>query len=171
MIFTNKIYIHLTFVWVLFLLPSGKNAQVIKPTKELILIAEYNIQVPEPSGLSLGKNSESLWTVSDTPDNCVYQMDLKGNIINKLNYFGDDFEGIEYDSIKNVLWVAEERKHEIIELSITGKKLSRRKINFKGKRNKGFEGISLCNSNFYIANEKQPVKLLKLDSNFSITIE
>ncbi|MEJ2629262.1 MAG: hypothetical protein P8078_11980, partial [bacterium] len=44
-------------------------------------ISVFDMEVQEPSGLSFGENNQSLWTVSDPPDNKVYEIDLHGAIL------------------------------------------------------------------------------------------
>jgi len=153
---------------IIFTLFSCNNSDITSSTNSFTLLEEFTLQVSEPSGLSLGKNAKSLWTVCDAPDNKIYEMDLSGNIIQTLNYVGDDFEGIEYDSSKNVLWIVEERKYNLVEIALTGEKIDTKKIDFIGNKINGFEGVCVGNDFYYIANEKLPTKILKLNSKFSI---
>jgi uncharacterized protein YjiK len=136
----------------------------------LELISEYSLQVPEPSGLSLGKNAKSLWTVSDAPDNKIYEMDLSGNIIQELSYEGSDLEGIVFDSLRNTLFVVDETKYKITEVSLSGEKQSSKKIDFDGNGINGFEGVCIDNnSSAVIANEKDLSVILKLNFQYDVT--
>jgi len=166
--FSKKLFTFLIFCLLSSFFSCNNTSDPNSSSSSLTLIEEYNIQVTEPSGLSFGKDKKTLWTVSDAPDNRIYEMDLQGNIIQTLNYIGDDFEAIGYDSLKNVLWVAEERKYRILEISLTGDKIVNQKIDFVGNNINGFEGICVGNSFYYAANEKLPIKILKLNSDFSI---
>lgn len=166
-------FIRLTLIFfisiLLFLVSScTSNDTIISPIKNLNLVSIYNLEIPEPSGLSFGKNMETLWTISDAPDNKIYQIDLKGNILKVLNIKGDDFEGVAYDSLKDVLLVTEEKKYSIVEVTLSGEKIATTKIPFNGNDINGFEGICLSDSNIYIANEKLPLKILKLALDYSI---
>ncbi|PIQ10819.1 MAG: hypothetical protein COW71_01900 [Ignavibacteriales bacterium CG18_big_fil_WC_8_21_14_2_50_31_20] len=165
--FSNRLFTILLF-GIVFASLSCNNNDINSSAASLALIEEFTLQVSEPSGLSLGKNAKSLWIVSDAPDNKIYEIDLSGNIIQTLNYVGDDFEGIEYDSSKNVLWIVEERKYNLAEISLTGEKIDTKKIDFLGNKINGFEGVCVGNGFYYIANEKLPTKILKLNSEFSI---
>jgi len=143
---------------------------VLQPSNSsLKFVSEHKLEIPEPSGLSLGKNNLSLWTVSDPPSNKIYEMDLQGRILRTLNYTGDDLEGIVYDSTKNVLWIVEERKREVVKISIDGIELERHAIPITGNEDNGFEGICFFGGyRFWIVNEKNPGLLLEVNTDFSI---
>ncbi len=166
-------FLKLTRVFILskFLLHCGTNKNaVLKPIdSSLQLINDYSLEVPEPSGLSLGENNQTLWTVSDPPVNQIYELDLEGNILRTLDFKGDDLEGIDYDSVENVLWIAEEQKRELVKLTLDGTELERHPIAISGPENSGLEGICLAAENqLWIVNKKNPRHLLSLNADFSI---
>jgi uncharacterized protein YjiK len=157
----------------LTLLHCGKNdASLDSNLLSLSLIDEIEIQITEPSGLSIGKQNQSLWVVSDAPDSEVFEINLQGNILRKLNFIGEDLEGVVYDSLKNVVWVVEEKKREIVEVALDGSELSRHSVSINGSANNGLEGISInASGQLWIANEKEPGLLLALNSDFSINAQ
>ena len=75
-------------------------------------IASYDLDIPEPSGLSFGPGSETLLTVSDNT-NQIYEIDLEGKIIRMLDYEGKDLEGVTYNPDKNLIAVVEETDREV----------------------------------------------------------
>jgi uncharacterized protein YjiK len=154
----------------MLLFQCAKDDSVVNPEiLSLILIDEREIPVEEPSGLSLGQSRQSLWIVSDAPESEIYEISLEGEIIRNLDFKGEDLEGIVYDSLRNVLWVVEEKKREIIEISIDGTELSRYSINIGNTDNNGLEGISIDRTgHIWIANEKDPEALLSLKKDFSV---
>ena len=140
--------------------PSGSKLQQI---------GQFHTEVAEPSGLSLAEGGQYLWTVNDPPSNKVYKIDLNGNIVQILDYAGDDLEGIVFDSTENVIWIAEEGKRELVKISLSGAELERHQIPFSGNSSHGFEGIALAKSGeFWVVNEKEPAVLIELDKDFLI---
>ncbi len=136
------------------------------------LIEEYNIPVPEPSGLSLSNDFKSLWTVSDNTGD-IYNITLDGTLISKLDYNGSDLEGIAIDPRDSTIWIVQEGSREIIHLDISGKEISRNKIDVSGTgSNSGLEGICFDkNLTHNVINEKSPMLWVKLNSDFSISTE
>ncbi len=130
-------------------------------------LAEYQTDVPEPSGLTLDDKGKFLWTVSDNT-NRVYKLDLQGNTRKILDYTGDDLEGIVFDYRDNTLWLAEERLRELVHIDTNGAELGRFRIeNLEGSGNSGIEGVCLnSDAVFAVLNEKDPALWAKLDSSF-----
>ncbi|MEJ2055845.1 MAG: SdiA-regulated domain-containing protein [Calditrichaceae bacterium] len=146
---------------------SDQNSSEIE--KSLILEAVFDIEVSQPSGLTFGKNYQSLWTVSDLPDGNIYKIDFEGNIISKLKFKGEDLEGITYDQENDVLWVVDEQTGEIIKISPDSPEIKRISNPAFAPSNHGLEGISLENQNrLWVANEKLPRKLCVVNAGFSI---
>jgi len=153
----------------LFLHCSKNDASVNPEALSLTLLSEREIPIDEPSGLSLGISNQSLWVVSDAPESEIYAISLEGEILQKLNFVGEDLEGIVYDSLKNVLWVVEEKRREIVEVALNGSELSRHSINVDNTDNNGLEGISInSNGQIWLANEKDPGVILSLRDDFSV---
>ncbi len=139
------------------------------PLSPLELINEFNLSIPEPSGLTLGKNKQSLWVVNDPPNNEIYEITLEGAVIRKLSFKGDDLEGVTYDSDNDVLWVAEEQKREVLQIALDGTVLTRRAVNVDNSKDQGLEGIFLSRTGtLWVVNEKKPGRLISLNTNFQI---
>ena len=129
----------------------------------------HDLQVPEPSGLTLNTSNTALYTVSDPGDNRVYKLSLEGDILDILSYHGDDLEGIAYDDRDHTLWVAEERLREIVHLDTLGNELSRHSVDFPGNANNGFEGLCLMpDGRFFVLNEMDPVAILELSPQLEL---
>jgi len=129
------------------------------PVGQLELIHTYQLQVPEPSGLSFGPGKKTLLTVSDNT-NQVYELDMEGKVLRTLSYTGKDLEGITYNSENNLIVIAEEADREITLLDYdTGKKIETYRIDIEiGAENSGLEGVSYNPNNklYYIINETNP---------------
>lgn len=136
------------------------------PVGTLELIASYNINVTEPSGLSFGPDKTTLLTVSDNT-NQVFEMDMQGNIIRTLNYAGKDLEGVTYNPDENIVAVVEEADREVTLIDYaSGNKLETYEINIPSNSpNSGIEGISYNTNNklYYIVNEVNPDLLIIWD--------
>jgi len=133
------------------------------PQGELQLLNVYDLDVPEPSGLSFGPGGETLLMVSDNTKK-VYETTLQGGVIRTLEYEGDDTEGVTYNPDENIVAVAEERKKEIVFLDYAnGTEQKRFEINTGGStQNKGLEGLSYYadDKNFYMVNEDLPGEMI-----------
>jgi uncharacterized protein YjiK len=151
------------------ILQNCKNDSSVNPDQSsLSLIGEVTLNIPEPSGLALGKNNQSLWVVNDAPESEIFEINMQGDILQKLNFTGDDLEGIAYDSSDNSLWVVEEKLRQIVHLNVTGQVLLRYNVIVDGDQNNGLEGISISHRNEILTvNEKNPGLLLTFNENFS----
>jgi len=134
----------------------------------LSYIGEYAISVPEPSGLDLTYEEDGFWTVSDETST-IYKLDGDGNVVRTLKIEGIDFEGVTViDEAR--LAIVLEREREVVIVDTSGTVLNRTKLPFKGKRNKGLEGITYNpqNGHFYILNEKDPCLLIELNEELEV---
>lgn len=135
------------------------------------LSADYSLDIPEPSGLTLSVDGNYLWTVSDQTK-LVYKISLDGKTIRHLSFEGDDLEGVVQSPLDSTLWVVEEQRREIVQLDTLGNELRRIKINVeKRESNSGLEGIAFDNrqSSFYVLNEKNPALFIQLNAQFAIS--
>lgn len=141
---------------------------------ELELVNVYDLNVPEPSGLSFGPDKLSLLTVSDHT-NLVYELDMQGNILRTLNHEGKDLEGVCYNPDENIVAVVEEADRELSLINYsTGDLIQTYKIEIpSNSSNSGLEGISYNpnNSLYYIVNEVNPELLILWDENTGIISE
>lgn len=142
---------------------STKQIESADPSLELI--ASYELKIKEPSGITFNGDYTACWIV-DGDDQVVYKTDLEGNILEKLNYKGEDLEGIFFDRRDQTLWVAEEDLRQLVQLDMAGNELKRMDTDILGTRNKGLEGIARDTSTFYVVNEKKPVSVYALDKDF-----
>lgn len=135
----------------------------------LELLNTYSINVPEPSGLAINSTGNILYTVSDNTGK-VYKLSITGLVLQTLNYVGNDLEGIcSYKEGK--LLLAEERKQNIVELTISSGAHSIHNIDYNNTGlNKGIEGVTYNPTTqvIYFINEKDPDKLFKLNKDFNI---
>ncbi len=142
-----------------------------EPT-ELVLIADYQLQINDPSGLTIDMSGDFLWTVSDDPGQHVYAISFTGQILDVLtNYAGDDLEGITMNPNDGTLWVAEERLRQIIQLTTEGIELQRINVPVESNNpNDGLEGIAWnpLNNHVYVLNEKNPRKFIEFDTEFNV---
>ena len=152
------------FCVLLFLLAAPAAATTLQ------LLQNIPLAVPEPSGLTLDRETGNLYVVSDPPHNRVYKLDAAGNLLSVLAYTGNDLEGISFDRRDRTLWVVEERRRELVHLDTTGLELARAALDFPGEPNSGFEGVALNpeTGSFLVLNEKEPGAFLLVDSSFSI---
>ena len=168
MLLHNKFYL---IVLSVFCISCSTNDDASSSNK-LELQASYNIDVSEPSGLAISGTGNVLYTVSDHTAK-IYKLSTTGSVIQEFNYVGDDLEGISTFT-DNKLLAVEERTKEIVEYNITTGTSVKHAINYENNdSNSGLEGISY-NSNdqtIFILNEKDPGKLLKLNSNFTVLDE
>ena len=139
---------------------------------ELELIFSERINVKEPSGLAINKSGSVLYTVSDNTAQ-VYMLSTNGNVIQTLNYKGNDLEGISAYKGNNLL-LAEERTKEIVEFDMSTGVNTKHRIDFNNNNeNSGIEGVAYAENinSIFILNEKDPGKLLRLRSDFSVSVE
>lgn len=142
------------------------------PYDKLELVASYRIDIAEPSGLAVSKSGNVLYTVSDNTAK-VYRLSTSGTLIQTFNYVGNDLEGVSTFT-GNKLLLAEERTKEIVEFDMTSGITSKHKINYENNdENSGIEGVTYnsLDGTIFILNEKNPDKLIRLRSDFSIIAE
>ena len=138
---------------------------------EISLLAEYAIDIPDPSGLALDPDGETLWAVSDNPGRGIYRITFRGRIVEHIRMNSDDLEGIIVDPNDHTLWVVEEKLRQIVNISRTGKELNRVQLNVEGNiKNDGLEGITVNpnNGHFYVVNEQNPRQLHELNPQMEI---
>lgn len=139
---------------------------------QLELEASYNINIAEPSGLAVNDAGDVLYIVSDNTAK-VYIVSTFGVLIRTLSYTGNDLEGVSTFT-ENKLLLAEERTKEIVEFDMSNGITSKHKIMYENSdENSGIEGVAYNTSDgtIFILNEKNPGKLIRLRSDFSIIAE
>jgi len=136
-------------------------------SNRLTLISKYQLDISEPSGLSLNADSNSLWTVSDN-NSTVYLISLTGKILSSFVLASvQDLEGVEFVN-DSTLAVVSEFSNEVIICSPQGIEKSRYKINSKQNDNQGLEGVAFKkeSNSFCVINEKNPSLLIELTNEF-----
>jgi len=139
----------------------------------LKLLSSYDLDVPEPSGLSFTAGNVALYTVSDETGN-YYKITLQGKLLGKTSCNGIDLEGITYDETTETLWLIEEGARALVNVDLQGNVLKRKTLDIPAySSNNGLEGITLNTDNGHIfcLNEKNPSLLLELDENLTIINE
>ncbi|NQT65640.1 MAG: SdiA-regulated domain-containing protein [FCB group bacterium] len=171
-----KIDKYLLFVILLFVFIScslDENVTEPEESNVLVLDSEIGLSFAEPSGLTYDPNTQTLWSVNDPPTNQIYNISLDGEILQTLNFVGDDLEGIAYDISTNTLWVADEQTSEIINVSCEGVVIERRHLSISQyNSDSGLEGLCLGNSGkFYLLKEKEPGLFIEVSPDFATLIE
>jgi len=147
------------------LVSCGLLTSADKPAS-LALIQSVEIDVREPSGLTLDAENDFLYCVSDPPDNQIYKLDIDGNVLEILDFEGEDLEGISFDSTDGSLWVVDEMKSEYIHVDLDGDVLSRARVNYNITDVKnGLEGICIRpdEQDVHIIKQKHEAAVIKID--------
>ena len=134
-------------------------------------MAEYSIEIRDPSGLALDPDGETLWAVSDNPGHGIYRITFQGEISEQIEMDSDDLEGIIVDPNDHTLWVVEEKLRQIVNISRTGEELNRIQLDISGEvKNDGLEGITVNpqTGHFYVVNEANPRQLHELNPQMEI---
>ncbi|MCD4665409.1 MAG: SdiA-regulated domain-containing protein [Bacteroidales bacterium] len=146
------------------LLAYCKKQEAIDVPDKLKLLLQYQINIPELSGLSQFNVEDKFITVSDK-QNKVYLISNTGEVLKILDYTGDDLEGVTFDTLTSTIFVVEEKKKEVVQLDSNGFELNRFTIDINNSEIKhGPEGITYnpYNNHFYIVNEKLPAALIEM---------
>ncbi len=158
----------LILIFVLFVYTSVSYANDKK--KKLELVADYDLPILEPSGLCISIHNNELLTVSDKT-NKIYRISISGELIDSVNYTGEDLEGVFQNVKDSSIWVAEEELREIVHIDVKGNEIERFKVTVpENKLNNGLEGIAFNTNNkhFYILNEKNPGLLVEWTAELGI---
>jgi len=142
------------------------------PISQLELVAEYDIDVSEPSGLAINSAGNILYTVSDNT-NKVYKLSTEGVVLQSYAYEGDDLEGVSIFTNDKLL-LADERVKNIVELDIKTGSVKTYHMSYDNDQdNAGIEGVTYNpnNKSIYFLNEKNPDKLFQLNNNFQLINE
>jgi len=149
-----------------FLFSCGSTSQ----KNEIILLDQYLLEVPEPSGLTYADGF--LYTVSDST-NKVYKLSLNGGLYEIYKTGLKDLEGIVFSGKTSQFYIASESKRALFLMSLEDGVQEKYKIKGKqhGGSNKGLEGVCFnsLNNNIYVVNEAKPKELLQL--NLKVKIE
>ncbi|NQV30736.1 MAG: SdiA-regulated domain-containing protein [Candidatus Marinimicrobia bacterium] len=133
----------------------------------LVLIQEIQLDISEPSGLSIDTVSGHLYCVNDPPNNLVHRLDLNGDLKVTFAYNGDDLEGICFDPRDNSVWIIEEGRGQLIHLSESGSFITQTDINYPLNSSSGLEGVAYeaSTQSFLVLKQKNPAVIILIDSN------
>jgi len=131
---------------------------------EIVGDSVFYLTILEPSDLTFTAGGNSFLTVSDNTGK-IYEISKKGAILKTFDFVGSDLEGICIDKANGDVYVAEEKKSQIVQLSSTGSLKQTLKLsNYQPiDTNSSFEGISKNGDTLYIVKEKNPGLLIKLN--------
>ena len=165
-------YLFISIIGLLLLMSCSDDNNNDIPNNILELEASYKIDIAEPSGIAVSSSGNVLYIVSDNTAK-VYRLSTTGVLIQTLSYTGNDLEGVSTFT-GNKLLLAEERTKEIVEFDMENGISIKHKINYENSdENSGIEGVSYNSSDgtIFILNEKNPGKLFRLRSDYSIIAE
>ena len=133
-------------------------------SKNLKKVNQYDLTMPEPSGLALDPSGNFLWIVSDRKGQ-IYKTDLVGHVVDKIDIKASDFEGVAIDKGGTKLYALDETKNRIDVYDLKGKKTQEIKLSEKVSNKSGPEGIDIdwANGNIIVVNEKNPRTMYILD--------
>lgn len=136
----------------------------VTTSPNLTLVGSYPLAIKEPSGLSLAKDGQSLWTVSDE-NGAVYQFDLQGKTIGHFRTNFKDLEAIATMDA-NMLAFVSERTRELVVARTDGTIIRRATIDMPGAQNSGPEALTYDEERgqFHLMQEK-PGLLITLDAD------
>lgn len=163
----KKIFANIIFFTALLFLSTNCNPSDNKNKGELKQLAEYKINVTEPSGLALTIDKKHLWTVSDQ-SRSAYMLTLDGKIVKSVKIDAVDLEGITVVDDTTIA-VISEISGEIIFVGYSGKEQKRFSTSHINKNNTGLEGIEFDkkSDHFFIIKEKNPAYLIEYDQKFN----
>jgi uncharacterized protein YjiK len=154
---------------------------------EKLDIRNHSAGLTEPSGLTMSRDGEGLWTVSDDTMT-VFKRGPEGKLIGGASFAVRQvgFEGITLDETSDFLYVVQEGGNVLTKYSLQSKNpvLSRRlstlegyqeigKYFFPGDKNKGLEGITVntYTGTLFLLKEGNPGLLLEVTPESNELIE
>ncbi len=108
--------------------------------------------------------------MSDNTNN-IYKISLDGKLIEEIKCSAEDLEGIVFDDTDKSIWLADERKRNLIHINLKGETLKEFHLDIKTKKeNSGIEGLTVNKKtgNLLCLNEKKPGLLIETDKNGNI---
>ena len=140
----------------------AQTATKLKPAKWIATA------ISEPSDICYNVNSNTFFVVSD--DGILFEIDLTGKIIRNVKENDADFEAVFTDET-NVYAVNERHRKIYVYDRVSLQKNKTITVPFGGGRNRAYEAFSFNKTKhaFVLVVEKDPITLIELDANFSIT--
>lgn len=135
----------------------------------LKLLAEFNTEVPEPSGLAYNSKTNTLFTVSDG-NSTIYEIDFTGKILSSLKIDNVDLEGIAFSDNCDTMYVVDEAYQLVAKYLRSGKKLSSFPVHVATKKDHSIEGITIDDQNhIVVVNEKAPCLLIRFNGKIELS--
>ncbi len=108
-----------------------------------------------------------LYVVSDKEPAKIYSINTQGELVDSLNYFGNDLEAIVYNIIDSTFWISEESILQLVNIDHEGTEINRIDLDFfpnsfQDIRIEGL-GINYKKNSLYLLNEKNPGAIIELD--------
>lgn len=133
-------------------------------------------KIPEASGITYSKKSNTLFVVND--EGSIYELTKKGKILRNEKIGKYDFEGIVVDDKKGLLLIAVEGDDNILVLSKDNMSIEKTisiKRSYEGikvlkKGSDGLEGLTLYKNELYASNQSNN-KYPKADSSVIVVID
>jgi uncharacterized protein YjiK len=144
-------------------LDGARNTTTIDSLEQL---AVYNLDIPEPSGITYNSQIELFMIVSDDESD-IFLVDSIGNLRGKISTSGSDMEGIAVSKNCDTIFVVEETKRLVSSYTISGSFISSFSVDVATNSENALEGIarSPINGRLTILNEKLPCMLLEYDNS------
>jgi len=149
---------------------------------ELGFVQWFDVPISEEyelSGLALGDNGTTLWTVSDV-SSVVLRLGLDGSVQCELPAPSDDLEGIAIHPSGEFLYIAHEAEAEIFKVDIvTGEVLASARLpemaNYApsanevehGGDNKSIEGIAFAKGSIFLLKEGDPGLMMQVSEDLT----
>ncbi len=150
-----------------FVVPMNQPTPGNRNRIEQLTLRDYHeLDIQDPSGLSPDYSGNGFWTVSDIRGGSIYRITRDGHVLEELAVDGHDMEGITQDPETLSLFVAEERRREVVVYQTTGQELNRYEVDIEvGDLNNGLEGIAInpSNGHIFVVNKRNPRVLLELE--------
>lgn len=132
---------------------------------KIIPLSEYQLTVPEPSGIAYNSVKNSFMVVSDGRTD-IYEISFTGITLNTIPASGSDMEGITLSKNCDTIYVVEEKKKLVTSFNLNGTKLNSFSVNVATSDNSALEGITInkTSNTLYVINEKDPRMMLGYNS-------
>ncbi len=168
-------FIYIIFVLVILLNACKRNepgSDVVAPpgvtTLQPLKVIDLNSILTEPSGIFYNSKNNSLLVVSDArPD--IFELDLNGNLLNKISVSGVDMEGVTMTKNCDTILVVEETARLVSSFLYNGNKISSMLVDVATNPSHCLEGITIDdNYHLFVINERDPMLMLEFANGTEI---
>jgi len=132
-------------------------------------LGQYNLTMPEPSGLAISADGKRLYMVSDRKGQ-IYQTDLQGVVQKQIDINGGDYEGIAINQEETIFYLLDENKNKIECFNTSGDEICDIDLKTNVSKKSGPEGIDLdwTTGEFFIVNESKPTSISKFGKDYQL---